>query len=229
MHDNVNPASLALIIQSTRSGRISPYNIKLSTITERLLEIIIHTESMTPNHLEALDRAANLFQLKSEFVANGGRFVEHMKQSIFDESQASETLDSNHHLLAQFKEIITRNITISEKSYPRPGLSRESEDFTIPKTSKLLAIAAKLAQRHEVDTTNPIIVRRKTINLAAAMSEVMAHLRKGIQVLFHMLFSKTKSRFDVITKLLAVLELVKRKKVVVFQEEPFGSILIEKI
>ncbi len=225
----MNPNSLALIIQSARAGKVSPYNIKLSAISERLLAIIIHAESVTPTHLEALDRAASLFQMKSEFVANGGRFIEHAKSSIFDENQAFETLDANHRLLTQFKEIIARNIAVSEGSYPRPTATIESEEFTVPKTTRLVAIAARLAQRREVDTTNPVVVRRKTINLAAAMAEVMERLKRGIQVLFHMLFSKTKSRFDIITKLLAVLELVKRKKVAVFQEEPFGPILIEKI
>lgn len=167
--------------------------------------------------------------MKSEFVANGGRFIEHAKSSIFDENQAFETLDANHRLLTQFKEIIARNIAVCEGSYPRPTATIESEEFTVPKATRLVAIAARLAQRREVDTTNPVVVRRKTINLAAAMAEVMERLKRGIQVLFHMLFSKTKSRFDIITKLLAVLELVKRKKVAVFQEEPFGPILIEKI
>ena len=40
--------------------------------------------------------------------------------------------------------------------------------------------------------------------------------------------TKNSTRFDVITNLLAILELAKRKRVLLYQEEPFGPIYIDK-
>ncbi|NMD14690.1 MAG: hypothetical protein GYA78_05005, partial [Caldisericales bacterium] len=94
--DNVvNPNSLGLIIQSARAGKVSPYNIRLAVITEKLLEIIVQSDSVTASQLEALDKVASLLLMKSEFVANGGRFIEKTKPSIFETGEFEGRLEGN--------------------------------------------------------------------------------------------------------------------------------------
>ena len=227
--DNVvNPNSLGLIIQSARAGKVSPYNIRLAVITEKLLEIIVQSDSVTASQLEALDKVASLLLMKSEFVANGGRFIEKTKPSIFETGEFEGRLEGNFNALCQLKELIKRNFELDTGSFPRPSPEVVcSEEISVPTNKRLVAIIARLAKKREVDQT-PIIVRRKTIDLRAAMGEIMDRLKKGIQLLFSLLLTKNSTRFDVITNLLAILELAKRKKVLLYQEEPFGPIYIDK-
>lgn len=230
MDNSVNPNSLTLIIQSAKNGRISPYNIKLAAITERLLEIIIHSDEINHSHLETLEKGANLLQMKADYVANGGKFTEAVeKPSVFENREFRESVEGSFNALVAMKDLIARNLALEAGSYPRPNPEVVySEEFTIPASKRLVAVAAKLAKKQEI-VENGVVVRRKTLDLKAAMSEILERLRSGIQVLFSILLGKQTSKFDVITKLLALLELVKRRKVTVFQSEAFGPILIEKL
>jgi len=227
--DSINPSSLALIIASTHSGRISPYSINLTTITEKLLDTIIHSPTTTTSHLDALEKTAILLQMKAEFVANGGKFVTMIKSSVFDGTDFEKQLEGSFEALIGLKDFITKNLALVASSYPRPAqIITQSDEFKIPSQTRLTKILSVMAKRKET-TSNPIILRRKTIDLKAAMFEILDHLRSGIQILFSMLLLKKSNRFDIITKLLALLELVKRRKIVVYQEEPFGPIFIERL
>lgn len=230
MDNSVNPNSLTLIIQSAKNGRISPYNIKLAAITERLLEIIIHSDEVNHSHLETLEKSANLLQMKADYVANGGKFTEVIeKPSVFENREFRESVEGSFNALVAMKDLIARNLALEAGSYPRPSPEIVySEEFNIPASKRLVAVAAKLAKKQEI-VENGVVVRRKTLDLKAAMSEILERLKSGIQVLFSLLLGKQTSKFDVITKLLALLELVKRRKVTVFQSEAFGPILIEKL
>ena len=178
--DNVvNPNSLGLIIQSARAGKVSPYNIRLAVITEKLLEIIVQSDGVTASQLEALDKVASLLLMKSEFVANGGRFIEKAKPSVFETGEFEGRLEGNFNALCQLKDLIKRNFEL-DAGTPRP-FGRVPE-ISVPASKRLVAIIARW-QKREVDQT-PIIVRRKTIDLRAAMGEIMDRL-EGHPTPFH--------------------------------------------
>ena len=225
----VNPESLGLVIHGARSGAVSPYKIRLSQITNALLESIIATETIQSEHLESLEKAAMLLQMKAEFVANGGKFVTVPKESVFKQGEAAQNLDSNFEAMIHLKEMIQQNITIHSYGYPHPQLTLSGpETIVMPSERKLVSIISRLASDSKENTEKQVVVRRVTINLKQAMSEILEWLKKDVQILFSMLLGKSSSRLDVITRLLALLQLVKMSRVNVWQSEPFGPIMIEK-
>ena len=91
------------------------------------------------------------------------------------------------------------------------------------------SIISRLANDKKESDQKQLVVRRVTINLKQAMGEILEWLKKDIQILFSMLLGKSSSRIDVITRLLALLQLMKLSKVNAWQSEPFGPIMIEKL
>lgn len=226
----VNPESLGLVIHGARSGAVSPYKIRLSQITGALLENIIETETIQSEHLESLEKAAHLLQMKAEFVANGGKFVVAVKESVFKQGQSAQNIDSNYETMIQLKEMIQKSVTIHSFGYPHPQLtSSDPETIVMPSERRLVSIISRLANDKKESDQKQLVVRRVTINLKQAMSEILEWLKKDIQILFSMLLGKSTSRLDVITRLLALLQLMKLSKVNAWQSEPFGPIMIEKL
>lgn len=226
----VNPESLGLVIHGARSGAVSPYKIRLSQITGALLENIIETETIQSEHLESLEKAAHLLQMKAEFVANGGKFIAPVKESVFKQGQTAGNIDSNYETMIQLKEMIQKSVTIHSFGYPHPQLtSSDPETIVMPSERKLVSIISRLANDKKESDQKQLVVRRVTINLKQAMGEILEWLKKDIQILFSMLLGKSSSRIDVITRLLALLQLMKLSKVNAWQSEPFGPIMIEKL
>lgn len=226
----VSPESLGLVIHGARSGAVSPYKIRLSQITGALLENIIETETIQSEHLESLEKAAHLLQMKAEFVANGGKFIVPVKESVFKQGQTADNIDSNYEAMIQLKEMIQKSVTIHSFGYPHPQLtSSDPETIVMPSERKLVSIISRLANDKKETDQKQLVVRRVTINLKQAMGEILEWLKKDIQILFSMLLGKSSSRLDVITRLLALLQLMKLSKVNAWQSEPFGPIMIEKL
>lgn len=225
----VNPDSLGLVIHGARSGAVSPYKIRLSQITGALLQNIIESETIQAEHLESLEKAAHLMQMKAEFVANGGKFATTVKESVFKQGEAAQAIDRNYEALIQLKELIQKNVTIHSYGYTHPQLtSPEPESIVMPSERRLVSIISRLAGIKKEQGDKQLVVRRVTINLKQAMSEILERLKKDIQVLFSTFLGKTPSRLDIITRLLAILQLAKMSKITVWQSEPFGPIMIEK-
>jgi segregation and condensation protein A len=225
----VNPESLGLVIHGARSGAVSPYKIRLSQITSALLESIIDTPTIQTEHLESLEKAAHLLQMKAEFVANGGKFVTVARESVFKQGEAARNLDSNYEALVHLKDMISKNITIHSYGYPHPQLiSHDPETIVMPSERKLISIISRLASDKKDADGKQLVVKRVTINLKQAMSEILEWLKKDVQILFSMLLGKSSSKIDIITRLLAMLQLVRLNKINIWQSEPFGPIMIEK-
>lgn len=223
----VRPESLEQIGRFARAGRISPYRIKLSAISEKLTQSILSSKNVTPSHLESLDRVATLLLMKAQFVANGGTFPKVERKSVFDE-RLSDKVDTNQQTLLLLTQLIERNFHELSASYPRPKPETiVTEELRVPTAKRLLKIVERMSgsiQKPE----KTITLQKKALDIRAAMREIMDRLRAGVQMLFSMLISPGTTKIDIIAKLLALLELTRRKKVEIFQESPFGPILIER-
>jgi len=224
---SVNPDSLSQISRFARSGRISPYRIRLSAISERLNQSMIGDGSLSPVHLESLNKVADLLVMKAEFVANGGSFPIREKHSVFDEN-SERAVEDNFQTLKMLTNLIEKNMHELTASYPRPRPPILIKDeLKMPNAKRLLKIVERMIKVQD-KTDNMLVVRRKTLDIKSAMREILNRLKQGIQVLFDMLIRPGATRFDVIANLLALLELVKRKQVDIYQQETFGPILIER-
>ncbi len=226
----VNPDSLAQIARFARSGKISPYRIKLHAISGKLNSVIIDSDEISPVHLESMVRVSDLLLMKAEFVANGGSFPVREKKSVFDENE-DKKLEDNFQTLKMLTNLIERNLHEISASYPRPNPPiLVKDELKMPNSKRLLKIIEKMMGTEEAKEKGEsmLVVRRKTLDIKSAMREILERLKEGVQVLFDMLIKPGATRFDVIASLLALLELVKRRQVDIYQNDVFGPILIEK-
>ncbi len=223
----VNPKGLSQIARFVRNGRVSPYRVKLSAITEKVNQSFCGKGQISPAHLESLVRVSDLLLMKAEFVANGGRFPIRKTESVFDE-KAESVSDKNFQTLNMLKNLIERNLHEISASYPRPKppILVKSE-LKVPSQKRLVGIVERLVSKTE-KRDRTLVYNRRTLDIRSAMRAILNRLKEGIQMLFDMLIIPNSTRFDIITNLLALLELVKLKRIDIYQQSEFGPILIEK-
>ncbi len=70
------------------------------------------------------------------------------------------------------------------------------------------------------------IVTPITITIADKISQIEAALRRDGRLSFNRLLARAASRMEIIVAFLAVLELIKRRRIEVYQERAFGEIII---
>lgn len=224
---SVSPKGLMQIARFARNGRISPYRIRLSAISERLNQSFCGNGYILPEHLESLSRVADLLLMKAEFVANGGQFPIKKTQSVFDE-KPGDIADQNYQTLNMLKNLIETNLHEISASYPRPKPPiLVKNELKAPNAKRLATIVERMIGRSDKNDRT-LVYSRKTLDIKSAMRDILDRLKSGIQMLFDMLIRPDSTRFDVITNLLALLELVKMKRVDIYQQSEFGPILIEK-
>lgn len=142
----VRPESLEQIGRFARAGRISPYRIKLSAISDKLAQSILSSNSVTPSHLESLDRVATLLLMKAQYVANGGSFPKIEHKSVFDE-RVHDKVDSNQQTLLLLTQLIERNFHEISASYPRPKPETiVTEELRVPTAKRLLKIVERMSK-----------------------------------------------------------------------------------
>ena len=71
------------------------------------------------------------------------------------------------------------------------------------------------------------VVPRFIITVAERVNSILTSTEGGQRLTFLSLLTDTRSRLEIIVTFLAVLELLKRRRITVVQDQPFGEILIE--
>jgi len=107
---------------------------------------------------------------------------------------------------------------------PPPDLPPRLETLEVTLADLVGAVARALAEKEEPPTPLPLEPLRITV--AEKMDLIQRLLAEGGSVRFRDLLARAASRVEIIVSFLAVLELLKRKAVLVQQERLFGEIMI---
>jgi segregation and condensation protein A len=228
---------LDLLLHLIHRYEIDIYDIPVAVITEQYVNYI-HTmkELQLDVASEYLVMAATLLAIKSKML-----LPKHEEEWIEEELLEDPRQELMERLLA-YQSYKQAAVQLREKEQERAQLfTREPVDFTdyqkqeqgeyIPVDVTLydmLAAFQKLLRRKKVQKPLMTKIVRQEISIEKRMEEIMQQLEKGTsKKRFDELF-ETDAREILVTSFLAILELMKKKMIIIEQEHNFEDIYIMK-
>jgi segregation and condensation protein A len=225
---------LDLLLHLIRREEMNIYDIPIARITEQYLEIIQDLSALEIDRAsEFLVMAATLLGIKSRML------LPRPPRKVVDELPAEEEGDEDpreelvRQLVAysQYKELVDelrqREAAMS-RVYTR-SLFPERPEGPVPLEGVSLLDLVRAFEEVLREEWNWREVPREEIPLREKVREITFQLsRNPSGVRFRDLFTRGGSRLEVIVTFLALLELIRQRKVVAVQEGLFGEILIRR-
>lgn len=221
-----------------------PLDLLLHLLDQQKLEITeVSVAQVTDQYLEYV-RAMETLDLDtvSEFAVMASRLLEIKARALLPSPPASEDDEDEgdpeaelvRRLLEykQFKqaaELLRRQGEEAGLRFPRipddlANLEPQLRLEGLRLQDLLAAMEAVLAQASDEDDAS-LQLQRESLTVAGSMRRLMSELRReGGRVAFHQLFRRGSSRLEIVVTFLALLELLRRKRVKARQEAPFGPI-----
>ncbi len=225
VHTSVYQGPLDLLLTLIENAELDITKLSLAKVTNQYLSYIKNLPEKEPDEVSAFMLiAAKLLQIKSEALLphSGPR----------EEEDAGDELARQLIAYKRYKEIADLLAERERKGVhtfiraPSKDLNRRKVDFQDHSLADLLNIARKaIKDAHDKDSINTVVSRPK-VTIKEKISLFISHLSSEGSVSFFQILGKSYSRLEVIISFLAVLELIKRKMVVVSQVELFDDIVL---
>ncbi len=223
---------LDLLLQLIEREKMDISAISLAQVADQFLVYVRGLEQMQADILaDFLVVAARLVWIKSRLLlpqpAKPGDDAE--------EEDPAEALARQLREYKRFKEAAGALRAIEEAgfhTYPRVAPPPELERHLQPTPSALVELlaAAQAALASATESLPPESLDGMVVPFTLTIQDQIAHIRRatahGQGMTFRSLLRHVRHRMEIIVTLLAVLELIKRRQIVVTQEQAFGEILI---
>lgn len=230
---------LDLLLHLIDKSEIDIYNIPISEITEQYLEYLHSMQELELDVTsEFLVMAATLLSIKSKLLLPKPPVINLEMDDYYDEDydpRAELVLK-----LVEYRKFKGIAEHLREKELERSLVySREPEDLTpfIPDIKENpvkglhvtdLMIAFQRALRKAASSNVVARIRRDEISVKDRMKEMVSLLQeRGGKVLFSKLFNYDLGREEIVVTFLALLELMKMKKITCYQHSLFEDIVIQ--
>ncbi len=222
---------LDLLLHLIYKNEVSITDIPIALITKQYLETVELMQSLNLDVAgEYLVMAAYLTHIKSQMLLP----IEEEEPEAEAGHDPREELVAN---LLQYKrhkeaaEELAQRAILNRDVFVRP----QSRELDAIKASEL-PIQASLAELMEAfkdllkrtSRRDLIEVTPDRLLVKDKINEILEHLRDRQWTTFRALFNEEWSRLNVVTTFLALLDLVKLQMVGIYQDTPFGTILIQK-
>lgn len=218
---------LDLLLFLIKKSEVNIYDIPISQITEQYLQFIDYAISINLDNLtEFYLMASTLLYIKSRMLLpveiNFEDEIEDPRQELVDRLIEYQKIKKFSELMAKKEEEAEWVIERSKKQHILPfpedeGLWEKIDVWDLLKTFS--SIISSLSSERILDLYEDVSINEK-ISLIQELIE-----NRG-EFLFTDLISNEKSTMDIICAFLAILESVKLKRIVIFQNKLFGDIRI---
>jgi segregation and condensation protein A len=227
---------LDLLLHLIKEHKLDIFDIPIALITRKYVEYIDRMRALDLDIAgEFLVMAATLANIKSRLLlprqeqAAAAAEVETVEEQSDPRAElvrrlleyqkykeAAETLGRQDIL---HRDVFTRNVPVEKVPIPEDevGLVEISVYKLIEALDRVLQTAAPKLQHQVV---------REKVSLSEAIQAIVARLRAEPQLSFNSLFEGAKTRSEIIITFLAMLEMVKRKLIRVYQEQDLGDIIL---
>jgi len=221
---------LDLLLSLIEKEEMDITKISLARVTDQYLAYLEVLQQVNPDELtDFLVVAAKLLLIKSQVL------LPRPPPSIIEEEEEDVGDELARQLLMykQFKEIANELKTLEETgqrnfirlTYIPPKIEPKLTpgDVTI---EQLLQAAIEALTIKPEDPDVDEVVSRITVTIGQQMNHIRQTLTAQKRVSFTKLLSENRNRVEIIVTLLAVLELIKRRVVIVQQDAAFADLLI---
>lgn len=230
---------LDLLCHLVEKNKMNIYDIPISEITDQYVEYI---NSMQEMNLEVtgdfLIMASNLLYIKSKLLLpvekkEDEESEEDLKEELIARiieykkiKEITETLKENNEKFSLFHYKLPEKITF-EKT--RPKLETEYPSDLLPSMFMKISTDNMNKINHRASDVNRLIESEK-VTVRSKIKDILRGIMKNGSMVFNKMFNlKKKSKVEVITAFMAMLELNRASKVSIEQDYNFGDINIKKI
>ncbi|MDI6785593.1 MAG: segregation/condensation protein A [bacterium] len=221
---NVFKGPFDLLLYLIKKQEVDIYDISISEITDEYLTHLNKIETLDLNELSRfLVIAAILIQIKSKALLPEKEKNELEIEEEETESELSRKL-ANYKKYQEITKILEQYKEDNEEIYTKLHQEEEKElDLESLKLKDLIVafseIIKEFSQKEDV-----LEVRGEEISLLDKIEEINEIVSKRENVRFSEIFARCRSKMELIVAFLALLELIRRKKVRAFQKEHFSEI-----
>jgi len=229
---------LDLLLHLIDKAEVDITNIPISEITDQFLEYLSLMEELELEVAsEFLVMAATLLSIKSKMLLPKPPVIE------FDsdyEEDAGDSLEELVHKLIEYRKYKSIAEHLRDKELAQSLVySREPHDLTPYAVEEKrnpvegldtfdLLLAFQKALRRAANRNVVAKIRRDEVSVKDRMRDVLHLLkREGGKLLFSKLFDESSTRDELVVSFLALLELMKMKKISCFQHKLFEDIVIQ--
>ncbi len=215
---------LDLLIHLIEKDKIDVYDIPIVSITE---QYITYINNMKEYSIEVasdfLLMAAALLQIKSKML---------LPKSIVEDEEEADPRQMLVEMLVEYRRVKKHadmlreklgkaSLCVTREPMPRPHFRRKLKPMTL--NDLLLALAGLVAE----DDITPQIIARQEFHVQDKMSDIISLLHcNNKAVAFSKALDKVGNRSEKIATFLAVLELLRLKKINIRQKEAFAPIYL---
>lgn len=231
---------LDLLLHLIDKAEIDIYNIPISEITEQYMEVLSTMQELELEVTsEFLVMAATLLAIKSQLLLPKPPPLE-LEDTYYDDEDFDPRAELVQKLL-EYRKYKAIAEELRDKELARSLIyTREPEDLT-PYVREVevnpvegldvgdLVIAFQRALRKAKSRNTVAKIRRDEISVKERMREVVTLLgKRGGKLLFSRLFDYEMTREEIVVTFMAILELMKTKQIVCFQQKLFDDIVIQQ-
>ena len=218
---------LDLLLYLIRKNEMDIYNISIVEITEQYIKYINLMQSLDLEIAgEFLVMASTLLQMKSEAMLPSGVISDYDEPMMTREELVRQLLEYKKFrdaaMSLAYKEEVQRNI------YFRSFLDPTVAGFDLKEYRLTATLFDLLSAFNKILTAMPedqlTTFREDTVTVQQKIEEILQILSKSNRVEFSIFFSALSTRLEIIVTFLAILELVKSRRIIVRQSQLFGSI-----
>ncbi|SMB94350.1 condensin subunit ScpA [Desulfonispora thiosulfatigenes DSM 11270] len=221
---------LALLLHLIEREKIDIYDIPIAEVTKQYLKYIYDAQSLN------MDIASEFLVMASKLLAIKAKMLLPKPEKPIIEEDSKEELVARLLEYKRFKEL-------AEKLHENEMLMKKvySREFDENDLLKHIEISNPVENIEIIDLTNafkailknineqePIFeINREQVVLEDCMDEILDQLNiSKTGITFNILFTTKKSKLQIVVTFLALLELIKLKKVKVAQNNPFSTIIV---
>lgn len=225
---NIFKGPFDLLLPLIKKQEVAIENISISKITDEYLVHLNNIETLDLNELSKfLVIAAILIQIKSKAMLPK-REEEELEVKEESEDELSQKL-ANYKKYQEIAKILEEYQGAHEEIYTKLHQEEEKElDLENLKLKDLIVAFSEIIKEFS-QKGNILEIEEEKINLSDKIKEIKEIISKKENIGFSEVFRKCRSKIELIVTFLALLELIRRKKVKVFQEEHFSEIWLSRV
>ena len=225
---------LDLLCQLIEKNKMDIFDIKIAEITDQYMDYLKEMQRMNLDITsEFIVMASKLIYLKSKSLL----------PSLSDDEEDGDDFDLVQ-LLLDYKRYKEFTITLKEREeiygkrhykmpekieLPKAKLETEYSPELIPQIYEEIYTREKQKINLQAENINRLAVSEK-VTIRSKIKEILKELWKKPSFVFNKIFNpKKRSKVEVITAFLSLLELSKMSRIQVTQEKLFGDINVKKI
>lgn len=220
---------LDLLLYLIRQEQANIFDIPIARITDEYLKYIRLMKTLDISVAgDFLVMATTLIEIKSKMLLPRDPVSENADEDAEDPREALVRQLLEHQKYKNAAQMLYERVTVEQAVFPRGKIETDDEN---PETNAnvfdLLKVFQKILARHKEEVQMEII--REEVTLAEMMKALKNLLQTGREIKLSDFFGLVKTRRELVTAFMAILEIVRTENIKLVQSATFGEIILQRI